>query len=268
VADRFFNPNSMIWRVDQEMALLVGGGRALLMQLAHPKVASGVADHSRFKEDPMGRLHSTMNTMWSIVFDERARAQASLERVKDVHKRVRGTIKHGDALPAGTPYDALDPDLLLWVHATLVDSAMLTYDLFVSPLSKEDKAHYYSDSRMLGQLFEIPESKIPASLEAFNVYIEEMIGGNTISVDSVARDIAGEILHPRPLLLKIGGPLFAFITTGLLPQRLREAYGLAWDRKKERRLHALAALVRFLLPILPQSLRVVPQARAAQKSLA
>jgi len=250
------------------MALLLGGGRALLMQLAHPKVASGVGDHSHFKEDPIGRLYATMNAMWSIVFDERDQAQASLERVKDVHKRVRGTIKHGDVLPGGTSYDALDPDLLLWVHATLIDSAILAYEFFVHPLSKQDKIQYYDESKRLAQLFEIPENKIPTSLEAFHAYIEEMIAGETISVSPTAREISREILHPRPLVLKIGGPLSAFITVGLLPQRLREAYGLTWNKRKERRLRVLAVLVRSLLPFVPQLLRVVPQARTAQKSLA
>jgi uncharacterized protein (DUF2236 family) len=238
------------------------------MQLAHPKVAAGVADHSRFKDDPIGRLHATMNAMWSIVFDERDQAQASLERVKDVHKRVRGTIKHGDVLQAGTPYDALDPDLLLWVHATLVDSAMVTYELFVSPFSQDDKSRYYDDSKKLARLFEIPGSKVPDSLQAFNAYMEETIAGDTISVGPAAWEAAEEILHPRPIFLKIVSPLSAFITAGLLPQRLRDAYGLAWNKKKETRLHLLAAIVRLLLPILPRSLRVVPQARAAEKSLA
>ena len=132
--DRFFDRDSILWRVDREMVLLLGGGRALLMQLAHPKVAEGVADHSRFRQDPMGRLSQTMNAIWSIIFDEAPEAQASLQRVRQLHRRVRGTIKQGDVLPVGTPYDAQNSDLLLWVHATLVDSALVTYELFVGPI--------------------------------------------------------------------------------------------------------------------------------------
>ncbi|TMA12144.1 MAG: DUF2236 domain-containing protein, partial [Deltaproteobacteria bacterium] len=135
VGERFFSPEMTIWRIDREMALLLGGGRALLMQLAHPKVAAGVADYSHFREDPLARLYRTMNTMWSIVFDQESEARASLGRVTDIHRRVQGLIQAGEPLPPGTPYDALDPALLLWVHATLVDSALLTYDLFVEPLS-------------------------------------------------------------------------------------------------------------------------------------
>lgn len=262
---RFFDPDSILWRVDREMILLLGGGRALLMQLAHPKVAEGVADHSRFREDPIGRLYQTMNTMWSIVFDEAPEAQASLQRLNQIHRRVQGTVKEGGVLPAGTQYDAQDPDLLLWVHATLVDSAIVTYELFVGPLSVQDKRQYYDETKRLALLLGVPESKTPASLEAFNDYMREMIDADAISVGSTARAVAKEILNPRPLILKIGGPLSVFITIGLLPPKLRQAYGLTWDDRKERMLQILAISVRGLLPFVPAAFRVVPHARAAQE---
>src|SRR5918992_2687512 len=115
VSQRFFSPDTMIWRVDREMVLLAAGGRALLMQLAHPKVAAGVAQHSRFQDNPLGRLHRTMSTMWSITFDETPEARAALERIKNVHRKVKGSISAEEPLAAGTPYDALDVQLLLWV---------------------------------------------------------------------------------------------------------------------------------------------------------
>ncbi|MGH7773223.1 MAG: oxygenase MpaB family protein [Candidatus Binatia bacterium] len=250
--------------MDREMILLLGGGRALLMQIAHPKIAEGVADHSRFRKDPIGRLYETMNTMWSIVFDEIPEAEASLQRIKQIHRRVQGVIKQGDVLRAGIPYDAQDPDLLLWVHATLVDSAMVTYELFVGPLSVQDKRQYYDETKKLALLFEVPEAKTPASLEAFNDYMSEMIGSDAISVGSAARAIAKEILTPRPLLLKLGGPLSALITVGLLPPKLRREYGLTWNKGKERVLQLVAASIRTLLPFVPPVLRIVPHARAAQ----
>lgn len=250
------------------MALLLAGGRALLMQLAHPKIAAGVADHSGFTEDPLGRLRRTTSAMWSIIFDEMEQAQASLQRVKDIHVRVHGILKERGIPPVGSSYDAQDPDLLLWVHATLVDSAILTYELFVRPLSAQDKAQYYDGTKTLARLFEVRECKIPVSLEAFDAYMRAMIAGDAISVGPTARALAKEILHPRPLVLKPGGPLYAFITVGLLPQRLRQAYGLKWNERKERKLRLLAALVRGMLPFVPSPLRIVPHARAAQKRLA
>src|SRR5262249_48568907 len=106
--ERFFSRDAMIWQVDREMVLLLAGGRALLMQLAHPKVAAGVAGHSHFKADPLGRLYRTMGAMWSIVFDDAPKARASLEQVKNVHRRIHGIISPAESVPLGTPYDALD----------------------------------------------------------------------------------------------------------------------------------------------------------------
>ena len=267
VGERFFSPEMTIWRIDREMALLLGGGRALLMQLAHPKVAAGVADYSHFREDPLARLYRTMNTMWSIVFDQESEARASLGRVTDIHRRVQGLIQAGEPLPPGTPYDALDPALLLWVHATLVDSALLTYDLFVEPLSSEEKVQYYDETKKLAYLFGLPKATVPASLDAFNTYMQHMLTGRTICVGATARSLAQEILHPRPWLLKIGGPLFSLITVGLLPAPLREGYSLRWGDRKERLFRIVAKSIRRFLPLVPRALRIVPHARAAEKRL-
>ena len=262
--DRFFDRDSVLWRVDREMVLLLGGGRALLMQLAHPKVAEGVADHSRFREDPMGRLYQTMNTMWSIVFDEVPEAQLSLQRIRQVHRQVQGNLKQGDVLPVGTPYSAEDPALLLWVHATLIDSALLSYELFVGPLSGEEKRRYYDETKRLAHLLGVPESRVPDSLKAFSDYMREMIDSDAISVGATARTLAGEILRPKPWILKMAGPVSALITVGLLPEKLRHQYRLEWSRRKEKALKLLAASLRAALPWVPTQLRVVPHARSAE----
>ena len=165
--ERFFSPDALIWQVDREMVLLLAGGRALLMQLAHPKVAAGVAEHSHFKNDPLGRLYRTMGAMWSIVFDEAPAARASLEQVKSVHRRIHGIVSPAESLSFGTHYDALDIELLLWVHATLIDSAMVAYDIFVKPLAANEKSKYYDDSKKLARLFEIPEMLVPAIVGRF-----------------------------------------------------------------------------------------------------
>lgn len=264
--ERFFSPDMTIWRVDREMALLLAGGRALLMQLAHPKVAAGVADHSHFKDDPIGRLHRTMSTMWSIVFDDAPAARASLTRVNDIHEKVRGMIKEAERAPKEGSYDARDPDLLLWVHATLVDSAIVAYDLFVNALSRKEKNQYYEETKKLAGLFGIPPSHIPPALETFNGYMERMLTGDEIAVGPTARALAREILHPRPWILKMGGPLFSFITVGLLPESLRDGYGLEWNDRKEKIFRILAKSIQSLLPLVPRHLRVVPNARAAEKN--
>jgi uncharacterized protein (DUF2236 family) len=264
----YFSPDTMIWRVDREMALLLAGGRALLMQLAHPKVAAGVAQHSHFKDDPLGRLHRTMSTMWSIVFDEAARARAALEQVQNVHRKVQGIVDPGESLPAGTPYDALDTELLLWVHATLIDSAPLVYDLFVKPLTLDEKSRYYEDSKTLAHLFEIPASLVPSSLGDFNAYMETMLTGGKIAVGPTAQSLAAEILHPRPWILKPAGPLFRLITAGLLPEGLREAYRLTWNDRTTKKFSFVTKGARWLLPVIPRPLRIVPNARHGENNMA
>src|SRR2546423_7567214 len=124
-----FGPSSVTWRVNREGVLLVGGGAALVLQVAHPLVAAGVATFSNYREDPWGRLYRTLDTTTAIVFgdsDTSAEASARLERI---HSRVRGnTEEAGGRFPAGTPYEANDPELLMWVRATPLATSLMDYD--------------------------------------------------------------------------------------------------------------------------------------------
>jgi uncharacterized protein (DUF2236 family) len=266
-SERYFAPHRKIWQVNREMVLLAAGGRALLMQLAHPKVAAGVAEHSRFQDDPFGRLHRTMSTMWSIVFDPRAEARAALDRVETVHGRVHGSVSPSEPCFGGADYDALDPALLLWVHATLVDTAMVAYDRFVAPMEERDKAIYYDDSRELARLFGIDERIIPAGLTEFEQYMGGMLGGDMIAVGPVAKRLGRDVLFARPWVFKAAGPLFRFVTAALLPEKLREGYGLTWNQRRAKIFSRLSAAARATLPWIPARMRVVPNAREAEKQI-
>jgi uncharacterized protein (DUF2236 family) len=266
-AGHFFSPDSKIWQVDREMALLLAGGRALLLQLAHPKIAAGVAQYSRFQQNPLARLQRTMSTMWSIGFDESEKAHAALERVSNIHKHVHGSVQSHESVPRGTPYDARDAQLLMWVHATLVDSAMVAYDLFVKPLSVRERSRYYEDSKKLAELFDIPNTVLPGSLREFSAYFDDMLSGNTLSVGPAARSLARDIVYPRPWILRPAAPLFRVVTAGLLPEGLRTAYGLKWNRRRKQVFWLFANMVRLLLPFVPRAVRIVPNARAAEKRL-
>lgn len=266
-SERFFSPDSQIWKVDREMVLLASGGRALLMQLAHPKIAAGVADHSHFQSDPFGRLYRTMTAMWSIVFDERTGARAALARVQSRHEKVSGRVPPDEPLHANRSYDAFDQELLLWVHATLIDSAIVSYDRFVAPLSAREKIAYYEDSKRLACLFDIEEEMIPRSLKEFEHYLERMLSGSALAIGPTARSLSHDILYARPWIFKPAGPLFRFVTTGLLPEKLRNAYGLRWSKQKEKILSLLAKAVRASLPLVPRPVRIVPHARVAEKAL-
>src|SRR5262245_39973000 len=266
-SERFFQFNSKIWQVNREMVLLAAGGRALLMQLAHPRVAAGVAEHSRFQENPFGRLYGTMSAMWSIVFDARSEASAALERVENVHRRVRGQVSHHEPVFAGSQYDALDQELLLWVHATLIDTAMIAYDQFVAPLAEPERATYYGDSKNLARLFGVHEAIIPSSLGDFERYMTQMLNSDMITAGPTAKGLAHDVLYARPWIFKPAGPLFRFVTTGLLPQKLRSGYGLSWSVRKDKMFLTLAAVTRAIIPWIPTHLRVVPNARKAERAL-
>jgi uncharacterized protein (DUF2236 family) len=261
----FFDPASKIWAVHREMVLLLAGGRALLMQLAHPKVAAGVAAHSRFQEDPLGRLYRTMCRMWSIVFDQESQAREALRQVATVHERVRGKVSSDEPSQAGAAYDASDQELLLWVHATLIDSAMIAYNLFVAPLNPAERVDYYNDSKKLAALFGIQENHIPSSVAAFDSYMSQILASEEIVPGPIARNLAIDVLYPGPWILRPAGPLFRLVTAGLLPEKLRDGYGLEWNGRREKKLLLAAKAIRALLPVVPSPLRIAPNARKSER---
>jgi uncharacterized protein (DUF2236 family) len=149
----------------------------------------------------------------------------------------------------------------------LIDSAIIAYDLFVKPLSLQEKGRYYEESKKLAELFDIPSEIVPRSFEEFSAYFGDMIQGNTIAVGPTARSLAHDIVYPRPWILRPAAPLFRVVTAGLLPERLRTAYGLKWNRPRETVFWLFARVFRLLLPLIPRPVRIVPNARAAEKRL-
>ena len=248
MAEGLYAEDSITRRVSRENILLLGGGRALLMQLAHPKVAAGVDDHSDFRSRPIRRLRRTVLMTMAIVFGERETALAAARSVNQAHARVRGQ-----------DYRALDPDLLLWVHATLVDSALVTYEKFVQPLSDSEREDFYQESKLLGELLGIPRERFPSMLRDFDQYVRQMLGDGEVCVTDRARDLARLVVRPRLRLLP--GPVmvpFEIVTTGLLPESLRDDYGLAWGRRQQRAFRLAVAAVPRIVALTPPVLRVWP----------
>jgi len=254
--DRYFRPDGAAWRIGRELALLLGGGRALLLQVAHPLVAAGVAEHSDFRENPWKRLEGTMNAVWAVVFGTRAQADRAARRVRAMHSRVQGHTA------AGTPYSALDPELLLWVHATLVDTALLVYGQWVRPLGAEEQAGYYEEMKVAARLFGIPNDAMPATFDDFRAYMRLMLDGPAICAGETAREIADSVMHPPlPLPLRPAMELANLITAGLMPPRLRREYGLSWDPVRAAVVGASRETTRrVLMPLLPARVRTVPAA--------
>ncbi len=235
------------------------------MQVAHPLVAAGVAAHSRFRVEPLRRLWRTLDLMLTIVFGDGAEALAAVRAIENVHGRVRGVLAADvGPFPRGTPYDASDPRLLLWVHATLVDSALVAFDRFVGPLEASARAAYHEESKVVGRLLGIPEALLPRDLAAFEDYVAAMLDGDTLTIGADGRRVAEGVLHPPvtpPLgaLFGLGRPL----TIDLLPRVLRERYGLGSSPLAETSVTALARLARTVLPLPPEFARFMPHARHA-----
>lgn len=260
-----FGPRSVTWRVNREAVLLLGGGRALLLQVAHPLVAAGVAAHSNFRRDPLHRLYRTLDLTLTITFADAAAAIAAVRTIERAHTPVRGRLPEPvGPFARGTLYDAGDPALLFWVHATLVDTALLVYERFVAPLNLEDRTRYYEESKIAARLFGIPETHIPRTAHDFDLYLDDMLHGETLAVGPASREIAAAILNPPlPFGLKQAAQTTNLFTVGLLPPLIRQRYGLAWGPAREALLRTVAVGTRPWLCWLPVRWRTFPRARQA-----
>jgi len=263
-----FGPESVSWRVDRETALLLGGGRALLLQVAHPLVAAGVAAYSRFRTEPLTRLQRTLDLMLTIVFADARAALAAARDIERVHARVGGTLDEAvGSFPRGTRYDASDPDLLLWVHATLVDTALVIYERFVGPLDARDRARFWEESKITARLLGVPEARLPRGFGDFRRWFDAVVASDTLAVGATGHEVAASILHPPlPAAFAPASALARYVTVGLLPPVLRARYGLSWTELEERALSGFALAVRHALPLLPGIVRDMPQARRAGRS--
>jgi uncharacterized protein (DUF2236 family) len=254
-----FAPDRAIRRIGGESALLFSGGRALLMQVAHPLVAAGVAEHSGFTQDPWRRLARTMQAVYGIVYGTPEEAERIGAAVRRGHTHVRGTL-HEDVgrFRAGTPYRADDPALLLWVHATLVDNALAVHEQFVGPVAPADREAFHEDMKVVGRLFGVPPETLPATYAAFEAYMRRMLASGVLAVGRDARAIAGAMLDPPlPLPLRPTAVAVAKITTALLPEPLPALYGLRAGRPQQALARASAAIARQVVPRAPRVLREV-----------
>ncbi len=254
-----FGPDSMMWRISRESVTLLGGRAAVLMQIAHPLVAAGVAAHSDFRSDPYLRLTRTLETMYTIVFESADDAREAAARVNTIHEHVKGTA------PDGRDYSALDPHLQLWVHSTLVYTSIEVYERFVAPLTKDELASYYDETKIVGRLFSIPDELIPDSYEDLKQWMESMMGSGEVHVGDLARELAEPILRPIRLVPRGVAQRAAVVTPGLLPRPIREGYGLRLSGPRAVLLDVGGRASRLLVPRLPGPLRVHPVARWAEK---
>lgn len=254
-----YGPGSMSWEINREGIVMLGGGRAALLQLAHPYVAHAVDQHSHTKTDPIGRFQRTFLNVFAMVFGDLDSAIESARRVHRIHTGVKGPIReHVGAFPEGHRYHANDPSALFWVQATLVDTAVMLYELGVRPLSLPEKQRYYDESRMFAGLFGIPDDAMPKDWRAFEAYMRETMESETITVGRPALELRRFLLQPpRPAAAPFVA-WYTIFTAGLLPPRLREQLELPWGAREKAIFDRSLPLLRLGYRATPRRLRYFP----------
>ena len=247
----YFGPNSVSWRVHREVTVLFGGARALLMQAAHPLVVAGANQTGMYERNPWKRLQRTLILTYTLTFGTKAEAHAAADKINDVHTRINGI----DTV-TGLRYDALDPVLLLYVHACLVDSALLFEELTVGELDDAGRQRFHQEQMLAAELCLIPRETIPPTVPALRAWMADVEDSGILQVTEGARKVLELFFEPPPeaewrSVLR-GVSRLAY---GTLPPRLQEAYGLPFSAAKRAAMRASFPVIRALRPLLPPRFR-------------
>ena len=263
-------PRSVAERINGERVVVLGWGRAILLQLAHPLIAAGVGEHSSFRAGARGfyhRAHGTIGAMLGVTFGTPAEARKVAARINSIHDRVHGRLAAPVGIfPAGTPYSARDPRLLCWVHATLIESMILSYETFVGPLTEADKNQYAADATWLLRELGVPDDQLLGSVQDIDAFLRQLRASGEIAVGDEARRLAGALLGPPIRVLSPAFQITGLITAGLLPDDLRRQYGFEWTPRRERRFDRAVKLVRTARRASPGVVREWPHARRVARA--
>jgi len=258
-----FGPDSVSWKINREAALFLAAGRATLLQLAHPWVAAAIAEHSRTLHDPIGRFHQTFRVMFTISFGSVAQAVAVARHLHSRHQGIHGTMPETvGAFAEGSHYEANEVHALLWVYATLIDSAVMAYDLTLPALTSAEREQYYAESRTSAAFFGITPDVWPRNWQGFEQYMESMYVSDTLAVSDVARHLAREVLSGAGSWLRIPS-WYRALTAHLLRPRLREEFGLVYGELEQRSAERALGWIRRIRRRLPESVRFVGPYREA-----
>jgi len=255
-------------RINAERLLLVAWLRAILLQLAHPKIAAAVAEHSTFRGSPAAasaRLRHTIDAMIALTFGTGAERDAALEGIRAIHRRVSGTLKQTSGpFVAGTPYSAEDPALLAWVHATLIESMVLVYEELIAPLTSAARDRYCDDAADIAVALGASPHEVPRSWRELRAYIDRSYASGEIAVAQQALTISGALLCPmgHAWARRISSWTLTPLAAGLLPDHVRVQYGFEWNRVRAVRFGRMMSLVRRIRRVLPGSVALWKRARS------
>ncbi len=256
-ATGYFGPDSITWQLYREPLMLIGGIRALLLQIAHPSVADGVARYSNFKTDPLGRGYRTFAAMAMIYFGSKAQAEETAQRLWRMHSGIKGE--------APAKYSANDPDLLLWVLATLTDTTLKVYaEMPLAGLPANWQAQFYEESKQAAQLLGIPKDVYPADLQAFEHYFNTALQTDLLGSSSSCREVAQSIVR-HPYAPK---KLANLLAVGWMPAKLADRLGLQTDANSSAALKRLLRRVFLVYRLIPKSLRWCPSYHQAHYRIA
>jgi uncharacterized protein (DUF2236 family) len=239
--DGYFTDASWLRRVHRERALALSAQRTLLMQAAHPAAFASFFASTAALDDPYRRLARTARVMDTIAFGSRRQADRMTARVRSLHRR----------------YGVDRPDWLLWVLATLADSAIVVYDRYVARMSPADRDAYWADQRVVGRLFALRDEDMPPTIAAFDEYIAGMLAGDELGLTDEARGVALSIVMSPPVPRR-ARPLLELVnlhTVDLLPEPIRRMYGFGLDPARRLAVAGGRSYARRLIPMLPGSLR-------------
>lgn len=249
----YFGPDSVSWQVHREVTVLFGGARALLMQAAHPLVIAGASQTGMYERNPWRRLQRTLVLTYTLTFGTKAEAHAAAERINEAHARI-----HGIDPVTGRWYDALDPELLLYVHACLVDSALLFEELTVGGLDDAGRQRFHEEQMLAAELLLVPRSMIPPTVAELRAWLAGFERRGEFLLTDGARRVADLFLDPpreaewRPILKLVGRLAFA-----TLPPGVRELYGFRMGRARVAASEATLRAARFIRPLLPPRFRYI-----------
>ena len=261
-------PDSVSWRINAERVALLGWGRAILLQLAHPLVAAGVYDHSGFRSTTWAavtRLYHTVHAMLALTFGSDAERERALDGIRQIHQRVHGQLKTGTRhFPEGTPYSAEDPDLVLWVHTTLLESVPMAHERFVGPLTIAERDAYCAEAAPIAVALRARSDEVPRTWAETRAYLDRMYGSGTLEVTEQARTLARAVLSPPAAARWIAGPATwtnRIVTLGMLPPQIRRQYRFDWTRLNQRTFNVLVPTLRSMRRVMPGAVTRWPEAR-------